>query len=158
MKSVTTRQLHLCELILEDVVAKIRRVELRVETRANHRHDVIDATQPALIRQQVPAKHTINLHNSYSCVTRVALEQRYSAILSAKWRKFSCPCTENNVSKVEKDGQDEVFEIGGVAARHELHRLLDVLALDAHDGVAGERQNHLPHRHQVFLLKRQKSA
>ena len=46
------------EFVLEDVAAELRGVELRVEARPDHRHDVIDAPHPVLIGQQVAGGRT----------------------------------------------------------------------------------------------------
>lgn len=47
---------HLSQVVLNDVIPHLWRVQLRVESRSDHRHDVIDAAEAGLISQQIPAR------------------------------------------------------------------------------------------------------
>lgn len=47
---------HLSQVLLDDVVPHLRRVQLRVEPRSDHRHDVVDAAEAGLVGQQIPAR------------------------------------------------------------------------------------------------------
>lgn len=47
--------IYLGQVLLNDIVPHLRCIQLRVESSANHRHNVIDAAQASLFSQQIPA-------------------------------------------------------------------------------------------------------
>lgn len=48
------RLLYLGQVLLDDIIPHLRRIQLRVESSSDHWHDVVDAAQARLFSQQIP--------------------------------------------------------------------------------------------------------
>ena len=98
----------LVQLVVHDVTALERRLDLQEEARADHGHDLVDVARTLRYRQQV----TTRIHEKITQHTKNGVE------LSIYYRTL--------IGGIQYD----VLEVGRVIACHEVERLLQVVVLE----------------------------